>query len=73
MRNKKIWIFNATNEFVGNPKWLFIYVNKFRKDIDAYWMCDDVNVVNHIRELGFNAELYSSEKAEKIKSVAGVL
>ena len=35
-------------------------------------MCDDVNVVNHIRELGFNAELYSSEKAEKIKSVAGV-
>ena len=34
-------------------------------------MCDDVNVVNHIRELGFNAELYSSEKAEKIKSVAG--
>ena len=29
-------------------------------------MCDDVNVVNH-RELGFNAELYSSEKAEKLK------
>ena len=72
MRNKKIWIFNATNDFVGNPKWLFIYVNKFRKDIDTYWMCDDINVVNHIRELGFNAELYSSEKAEKIKSVAGV-
>jgi CDP-glycerol glycerophosphotransferase (TagB/SpsB family) len=72
MRNRKIWIFNATNDFVGNPKWLFIYVNKFRKDIEAYWMCDDINVVTHIRELGFNAELYSSEKAEKIKSVAGV-
>ncbi|MDK9861282.1 CDP-glycerol glycerophosphotransferase family protein [Staphylococcus equorum] len=72
MRNKKTWIFNATNDFVGNPKWLFIYVNKFRKDINAYWMCDDINVVNHIRKLGFNAELYSSEKAEKIKSEAGV-
>lgn len=72
MGNKKTWIFNATNDFVGNPKWLFIYVNKFRKDINAYWMCDDINVVNHIRKLGFNAELYSSEKAEKIKSEAGV-
>ena len=72
MRNKKIWIFNATNDFVGNPKWLFIYVNKYRKDIDAYWMCDNVHVVNYVKSLGFNAELFHSKKAEKIKSVAGV-
>lgn len=72
MRNKKLWIFNATNDFVGNPKWLFIYINKYRKDIQAYWMCDDINVISKIREMGFNAELYSSEKAEKIKSEAGV-
>lgn len=72
MRNKKLWIFNATNDFVGNPKWLFIYINKYRKDIQAYWMCDDIEVVENIRELGFQAELYSSEKAEEIKSEAGV-
>lgn len=72
MRNKKIWIFNATNDFVGNPKWLFIYVNKYRKDIDAYWMCDNVQVVNYVKSLGFNAELFHSKKAEKIKSMAGV-
>ena len=72
MRNKKIWIFNATNDFVGNPKWLFIYVNKYRKDIDAYWMCDNVHVVNYVKSLGFNAELFHSKKAEKIKSMAGV-
>lgn len=72
MRDQKIWIFNATNDFIGNPKWLFIYVNNFRKDIKAYWMCDDLETVEHIRSLGFNAELYSSDTAEKLKSVAGV-
>jgi len=72
MRNKKIWIFNATNDIVGNPKWLFMYVNKYRKDIDAYWMCDNIHVVNYVRSLGFNDELYHSKKSEKIKSVAGV-
>lgn len=72
MRNKKLWIFNATNSFVGNPKWLFIYVNKYRKDINAYWMCDDSKVIDHIRSLGYKAELYSSKKAEGIKKKAGV-
>lgn len=72
MRNKKLWIFNATNDFTGNPKWLFIYINKYRKDIEAFWMCDDIKVVNSIKNMGFNAELYSSKKAEKIKEYAGV-
>ncbi|MES5812898.1 CDP-glycerol glycerophosphotransferase family protein [Mammaliicoccus sciuri] len=72
MRDNKVWIFNATNEFIGNPKWLFIYINKYRKDIKAYWMCDDEKVVNNIKELGYEAELYSSKKAEKIKKIAGV-
>lgn len=72
MRNRKLWIFNATNEFAGNPKWLFIYINKFRQDIEAYWMCNDVNTVNEVRRLGFKAETYRSKKAEKLKSEAGV-
>ncbi|MED4993392.1 CDP-glycerol glycerophosphotransferase family protein [Bacillus safensis] len=72
IRDKKIWIFNATNSFIGNPKWLFIYVNKYRPDITAYWMCDDEEVINRIRNLGYNAELYSSKKADKIKQQAGV-
>ncbi|MBO1198420.1 CDP-glycerol glycerophosphotransferase family protein [Staphylococcus simiae] len=72
MRNRKLWIFNATNEFAGNPKWLFIYINKFRKDIEAYWMCNDINIVNKVRKLGFKAETYHSNKAEKLKSEAGV-
>ncbi|MEB7781078.1 CDP-glycerol glycerophosphotransferase family protein [Mammaliicoccus fleurettii] len=72
MRDKKLWIFNATNDFAGNPKWLYIYINMYRKDIKAYWMCDDVDVINMIKKMGFNAELYSSKKAEKIKESAGV-
>lgn len=72
MRDKKIWIFNATNDFVGNPKWLFIYMNRFRKDIETYWMCDNEEVIERIKKMGFNAELYSSKKSEKIKEKAGV-
>ena len=47
-------------------------MNKYRKDIDAYWMCDNVHVVNYVKSLGFNAELFHSKKQKKIKSVAGV-
>ena len=37
MRDKKIWIFNAGNAFDGNPKWLFMYIVNYRKDITPYW------------------------------------
>ena len=44
----KVWAFCAgqySNDFRGNPKYLFIYINKYRKDITAYWLCDDPKIV----------------------------
>ncbi|MBG9205654.1 CDP-glycerol glycerophosphotransferase family protein [Staphylococcus sciuri] len=72
MSNRKIWVFDATNEFVGNAKWLFLYINKYRNDIDAYWICDNLDAINTIKKMDYKAVLTSSLKATKIKKKAGV-
>lgn len=72
MRDKKIWIFNAGMAFSGNPKWLFMYIVNYRKDITPYWFCYNQECVKKIRSLGYHAYLFKSSKAEKIGSVAGV-
>lgn len=72
MRDKKIWIFNAGNSFEGNPKWLFLYITKYRKDITPYWFCYDNKLKNYIRKLGYKAYLFTSKKAEQIGLLAGV-
>ena len=72
MRDKKIWIFNAGNAFDGNPKWLFMYIVNYRKDITPYWFCYTEETRNYIRKLGYQAFLFKSKMAEKIGSQAGV-
>ena len=72
MRNKNIWIFNAGLSFDGNPKWLFMYIQKNRPDIKAYWFCYTKQSYKYVKRLGFNACLYGTKKAEKIGSKAGV-
>lgn len=71
-RNDKIWIFNAGNTFTGNPKWLFIYINKYRKDIKSYWFCDSKETTKHIRSLGYKAYIYKSKIGRAIEKKAGV-
>ena len=64
-KKRQIWTFNAGNSFTGNPKWLFIYVNNYRKDdIDAYWLCSNDQTVRYVRRLGY--------KAFSFKSAAGI-
>lgn len=71
-RNNKIWVFNAGNTFTGNPKWLYIYINKYRKDIKAYWFCDNEKTVDTIRMLGYKACTYQSMMGQLIGKKAGV-
>ncbi|WP_240422381.1 CDP-glycerol glycerophosphotransferase family protein [Listeria costaricensis] len=71
-RNKKIWLFNSGLVFEGNPKWLFIYVNQHRPDIEAYWFCDSIELVKKVRKLGFKAETFTSAAGERLKKQAGV-
>lgn len=72
MRDKKIWIFNAGNSFDGNPKWLFMYIVNYRKDITPYWFCYTEETRKYVRKLGYQACLYKSRMGEKIGSQAGV-
>ena len=54
----KVWAFNAGqtgNDYRGNPKWLFTYINEYRKDITAYWLCSSQETVNFIKNLGYRA------------------
>lgn len=69
---KKVWAFNAGDTFTGNPKWLFIYINKYRKDIDAYWLCDNVETVDYVRSLGYKAYAFNAGGGIEVKNRAGV-
>lgn len=72
MRNKYIWVFNAGNSFDGNPKWLFLYIVNYVKDIKPYWFCYKQETVDYIKHLGYNACLFTSNTAKKIGAMAGV-
>lgn len=72
----KVWAFCAgqySNDFRGNPKYLFLYINNYRKDIVPYWLCDDVELIEMIRGMGFHAYRMGTPQAETIISYTGVL
>lgn len=69
---KKIWVFNSGLNFSGNPKWLFIYINKYRPDIKAFWLCTEADTVSYINSLGYKAFLFSSKEGLNIATAAGV-
>lgn len=72
----KVWAFCAgqySNDFRGNPKYLFIYINKYRKDITAYWLCDNPKIVKMVRKLGYKAYRIGTKQAEEAINKTGVL
>ena len=53
-----VWAFisgMAGQDFRGNPKYLFVYINRYRPDIKAYWLCNDEETIDQVRQLGFEA------------------
>lgn len=71
-RDKKIWVFNAGNNFSGNPKWLFMYIVNHHKEIQPYWLCYKKETQDYVRKLGFQAYMYNSSKGKEIEKKAGV-
>lgn len=72
MRNKRIWVFNSGLAFDGNPKWLFLYIVNYRKEITPYWFCYSQDTVDYIKKLGYEACLFESRMAGEIGTQAGV-
>ena len=71
----KVWAFCAgqySNDFRGNPKYLFIYMNKYRKDIVTYWLCDDIDLIEQIRNMGYRAYQLGTLEAELAMNKTGV-
>ena len=72
----KVWAFCSgqfSNDFRGNPKYLFIYINKYRADIEAYWLCDNDEVIKQVRSLGYLAYKIGTPQAEEAIAKTGVL
>ena len=72
MRDKNVWVFNAGHAFAGNPKWLFLYLQKHHPEITCHWLCYRRELVTKMRALGYSACLFKSAEARKIGAQAGV-
>lgn len=71
----KVWAFCSgqySNDFRGNPKYLFIYINKYRKDITSYWLCDSMEIVKQVRAMGYRAYQIGTPAAELAMDKTGV-
>ena len=72
----KVWAFiagQASQDFRGNPKYLFVYVNKYRPDISAYWLCSSDETIAQVRNLGFTAHKLETAAAQYAINHTGVL
>lgn len=59
-RKENVWIFGAWfgKKYADNPKALFQYVNKNAKDIKCIWISKDKNIINSLRNEGYEAYYY---------------
>ena len=71
-QERPVWAFNAGDTFTGNPKWLFLYVCKYRPDIRAYWICDSMDTVRYVRSLGYEAWQFGTNESILIQSSTSV-
>lgn len=72
VRNKNIWVFDGGAKFLDNPKYYFIYINKFRKNIKAIWLCRTKELKKEIQKLGYKAVMFNSKKGKYYQQKAGV-
>lgn len=71
-----VWAFisgQASQDFRGNPKYMFVYINKYRPDIKAYWLCEEDETIEQVRKLGFQAYKQSTAVAQYVINRTGVL
>lgn len=73
---RNVWAFCAgqySNDFRGNPKYLFLYLNEHRSDIYSYWLCENIEIIALLRSLGLPAFKLNTPLAEKAINETGVL
>ncbi|MCH5252417.1 MAG: CDP-glycerol glycerophosphotransferase family protein [Lachnospiraceae bacterium] len=71
-----VWAFIAgqfSQDFRGNPKYLFVYINKYRPDIETYWLTSTEETIEQVRSLGFRALNLEEPAAHYAMTHTGVL
>ena len=71
-----VWAFISgqySQDFRGNPKYMFVYLNKYRPDIKPYWVCSDPETIAQVRALGFHGYQLQTPAAQYIINRTGVL
>ena len=71
MKTKEIWLFNSAS-FAGNPKWLFLYINNYKKDIVPYWITNNKKDQKLIKSFGYKTCRYDTSSGKKLMSMASV-
>lgn len=71
-----VWAFIAgqySQDFRGNPKYLFVYINKYRPDIATYWLTSTEETIQQVRALGYRALKLEEPAAQYAINHTGVL
>lgn len=71
-----VWAFIAgqySQDFRGNPKYLFVYINKYRPDIATYWLTSTEETIQQVRSLGYRALKLEEPAAQYAINHTGVL
>lgn len=73
-RDRNLWVFGCWmgGKYDDNAKFLFEHVNKNHRNIRCVWLTRNKNVVNQVRQLGYEAYLSSSLKGVKVSLRCGV-
>lgn len=73
-RNKRLWIFgaHAGEKYDDNAKFMFEYVNAHCGQIRAIWLAKTLEIVEYLREKGYEAYLINSVKGKYFEIAAGV-
>jgi CDP-glycerol glycerophosphotransferase (TagB/SpsB family) len=63
-RKKSKWVFGnyITDQFGDNPKYLFLYLNKYHNDIRAIWITRDPRILHELQDMGLEVYLKNSKR-----------
>lgn len=73
---RRVWAFCAgqySNDFRGNPKYLFLYLNRYNTEVLPYWLCDSEEIIDQVRHLGCCALRLGTLTSELAINHTGVL
>jgi CDP-glycerol glycerophosphotransferase (TagB/SpsB family) len=56
-KDKSVWIFGSWfgEKFADNSKYLYLYINKYHPEIRAIWLSRNNDLINKLREKGYEA------------------